>query len=46
MKPGYKPTVGTINIGPRRGWLYSKDLFPDPDYLKGELKQILTSASS
>ncbi len=45
VNPGVKATVGTINIGPRRGWLYSKSLFPDPDYLKGEIKQVLENVS-
>lgn len=46
VNPGYKATVGTFNIGPRRNWLYSKNLFPEPDYLHGAIKQLLKSVSS
>lgn len=46
VNPGYKARVGTFNIGSRRGWLYSKSLFPEPDYLKGEIQQLLKSVNS
>lgn len=46
VNPGYKARVGTVNIGSRRGWLYSKSLFPEPDYLKGEIRQLLESINS
>lgn len=41
VNPNYKPNTGAFTIGQRRNWLYSKRLFPDPDYLKGELKSLL-----
>ena len=46
INPGYKARVGTVNIGLRRGWLYSKSLFPEPDYLKGEIRHLLESINS
>ena len=45
VNPGYKSRTGTFSIGPRRNWLYSKKLFPEPEYLHGVLKQLLQSAS-
>jgi hypothetical protein len=44
VNPGYKVKTGVFTIGPRRNWLYSKVLFPEPDYLHGVLKQLLTNA--
>ncbi|KZN14936.1 hypothetical protein [Marinomonas sp. TW1] len=46
VNPGYKAKTGTFTIGPRRNWLYSKALFPEPDYLHGVLKQLLSNSSS
>ena len=46
VNPGVKATVGTFNIGPKRNWLYSKALFPDPDYLRNEIKQLLENVKS
>ena len=46
VNPGYKVNSGTFTLGPRRNWLYSKVLFPEPDYLHGVLKQLLNNASS
>jgi len=45
VNPGYKATVGVFSIGPRRNWLYSKNLFPEPDYLHGAIKQLLKNVS-
>ena len=44
VNSGYKVRTGTFSIGPRRNWLYSKVLFPEPDYLYGVLKQLLQNA--
>lgn len=46
VNPGYKVNTGTFTLGPRRNWLYTKSLFPDPDYLKGILKKLLERAAS
>ena len=46
VNPGYKSRTGTFSIGPRRNWLYSKKLFPEPEYLHGVIKQLLQSASA
>ena len=46
VTPGSKVAVGTFSIGPRRDWLYSKRLFPNPDYLHGSLKELLQNAST
>lgn len=46
VNPGYKVKTGVFTLGPRRNWLYSKVLFPEPDYLHGILKQLLSNASS
>lgn len=45
VNPGYKSRTGTFSVGPRRNWLYSKKLFPEPEYLNGVLKQLLQAAS-
>lgn len=41
VTPGYKANSGLFKIGKRRNWLYSKKLFPEPDYLHGELTDLL-----
>lgn len=41
VNPNYKPNTGTFTIGTKRNWLYSKRLYPEPDYLKGELTSLL-----
>jgi len=46
VNSGYKVRTGTFSLGQRRNWLYSKALFPDPDYLHGVLKQLLQNSSS
>ena len=46
VNSGYKVKTGTFTLGPKRNWLYSKILFPEPDYLHGVLKQLLINASS
>ncbi|SDB53687.1 hypothetical protein SAMN02927930_02110 [Pseudidiomarina indica] len=46
VNPGYKVRTGTFTIGPRRNWLYTKSLFPEPDYLETILKKLLENASS
>jgi hypothetical protein len=45
VSPGVKARSGTFSIGPRRNWLYSKSLFPEPDYLHGTLSDLLKRAS-
>lgn len=44
VTPGYKAQTGLFKLGKRRNWLYSKKLFPEPDYLHGELLDILRAA--
>jgi hypothetical protein len=46
INPGYKVKTGTFTLGPRRNWLYTKSLFPEPEYLHGILKQLLVNSSS
>lgn len=46
VNPGYRVRTGMFTLGPRRNWLYSKDLFPEPDYLHGVLKHLLSSVSN
>ena len=41
VNPGYKANVGLFNLGSKRGWLYSKKLFPEAIYLEDELKEII-----
>jgi len=41
INPNYKPNTGTFSIGQKRHWLYSKNLFPEPDYLKGEIVDLI-----
>ncbi len=41
VNPGYKPRSGTFSIGQRRNWLYSKKLFPEPQYLRSAIKDLL-----
>lgn len=44
--PSYKLYSGTFSIGPRRNWLYSKKLYPEPSLLEFELEKLLTNAST
>ena len=44
VSPGIKARSGTFSVGPRRNWLYSKSLFPEPDYLHGMLGDLLKRA--
>lgn len=44
VNPGYKARTGTFTIGPRRNWLYTKSLFPEPDYLDTVVKKLLENA--
>jgi len=44
--PGYKSYYGVFSIGPRKNWLYSKRLFPEPGLLKLELDRLLKNAST
>jgi hypothetical protein len=46
VSPGIKARSGTFSIGPRRNWLYSKSLFPEPDYLDGALGDLLKRAAT
>lgn len=46
VNPGYKARTGTFTIGSRRNWLYTKSLFPEPDYLETVVKKLLENASS
>jgi len=46
VNPGYKVNTGKFTIGPRRNWLYTKSLFPEPDYLKSVIQRLLENASS
>lgn len=41
VDPGARANSGRFSIGRRRNWLYSKKLFPDPDYLRGTLNELL-----
>jgi len=44
VNPGFRALSGRFNIGSRRNWLYSKNLFPEPDYLKAVIKELLNNA--
>lgn len=46
VNPSYRARTGRFNIGARRNWLYSKALFPEPDYLHGTLKDLLAAAAA
>ena len=46
INPGYKVRTGTFTVGSRQNWLYTKALFPEPDYLEAVLKKLLENASS
>lgn len=41
---GHKARTGLFKIGKRRNWLYSKNLFPEPEYLHGALSEIMKRA--
>lgn len=45
VNPSYRVRTGRFNIGAKRNWLYSKALFPEPDYLHGTLKDLLAAAA-
>ena len=46
VNPGYKVNTGTFSIGPKKNWLYTKSLYPQPEYLLGVIKQLLNNAIS
>jgi len=46
VNPGYKANTGTFSIGKRKNWLYSKNLYPEPEYLHGVLGQLLKKSIS
>jgi len=46
VDPGFRARSGTFSLGPRKNWLYSKALFPEPDYLRGTLVDLLERASN
>jgi hypothetical protein len=46
VNPGFNANAGSFSIGRRRNWLYSKELFPDPEYLRGALFELLRTALS
>lgn len=37
----HKETVGLLSIGPRVNWLYSTRLYPDPQFIKDEVKNAI-----
>ena len=43
VNPGFRSQTGRFNIGIRRNWLYSKKLFPEPEYLKSVIKELLAN---
>lgn len=45
VNAGYKVRTGTFSIGSRRSWLYTKALYPEPEYLRSVLKQLLQAAT-
>lgn len=44
--PGYRLYSGVFVIGPRRNWLYSKKLYPEPSLLEAEIERLLKDAST
>lgn len=44
--PGYKINSGTFSIGPRRNWLYSKKIYPEPISLEQKIEKLLLSATN
>ncbi len=40
VSPGAKARTGLFSIGQRKNWLYSKALFPEPEYLHGTLTEV------
>ncbi|MEM8789387.1 MAG: hypothetical protein AAGE76_14100 [Pseudomonadota bacterium] len=43
---GYKVRTGTFQIGQRKNWLYSKDLYPDAELFEMRLEEFLKRAST
>lgn len=43
---GYKVKTGRFSIGPRRNWLYSKELFGDERLFSMAIKNLLTEAAA
>lgn len=43
---GYKLRSGLFSIGPRRNWLYSKKLYPEPTLLELEIERLLEEVST
>lgn len=46
FNPGYKPNYGLIYfLKGKRGWIYSKSLFPNPEILKTKITNTVRRAS-
>jgi len=43
---GYKLHSGLFSIGPRKNWLYSKKLYPEPTLLELEIERLLEKAGT
>ena len=41
VNPGFKSRSGVFSLGPKKNWLYSKSIFPEPEYLYGALTELL-----
>lgn len=41
VNPGYRARTGMFSIGSHKNWLYSKQLFPEPEYLHGALTDLM-----
>ena len=46
VDPGYKIRSGLFSVGPRRNWLYSKSLYPEPSLLEFQLEDLLKNVST
>lgn len=44
--PGYRLYSGVFSIGPRRNWLYSKKLYPEPELLELEIEKLLRDTNT
>ena len=45
VNPGFRIKSGDFSIGPRKKWLYSKTLFPNPEKLRRRLETILQASA-
>jgi len=46
VNPGWKRGLGLFDVGPRRDWVYSERLYPEPSLLESKIQRLLVEVST